>query len=339
MPEAPVPELLVSNAYHHTVSELYTERLEGRITEQEFGQRLDQAYEEEAKKQEHFGPLLMKRVLKDIEKDISEKRKKALDEKNQQETLKQIRQKKRELDEKDELSKKEREEKRAKERKEREEREEQEAELKKREEERKEFREKTAESISERDVSARNLRSQYNTLQVILLVFSAVTATMAGIDGVARAWVAVTGVIATIAGGILTTFKIQDRIYANHKAVAELRLECQKYDYRIEDYKGISPEDAFVKFSRIVNGIQGEQMLQEVELWNPKRDESKKAKQDKEAGASANQTPTQTQASEEPASEVAEEQDTEDVVDDSAGTEVQPEGVPGSSAPAMLNGH
>ena len=38
---------------------------------------------------------------------------------------------------------------------------------------------------------------------------------------------AFTGVIATIAGGMLTTFKIQDRIYANHKAVA-------KYDWNVK---------------------------------------------------------------------------------------------------------
>lgn len=106
---------------------------------------------------------------------------------------------------------------------------------------------------------------------------------MAGIDGIARGLVAFTGVIATIAGGILTTFKMQDRIYANHKAVAELRLECQKYDYHIEEYKGVSAEEAFIKFSRAINIIQGEQMLQEVELWNPKRGEDKKNQQDMKA--------------------------------------------------------
>ena len=34
-------------------------------------------------------------------------------------------------------------------------------------------------------------------------------------------------------------------------------------------------EGAFIKFSRSINEIQGQQMLQEVELWNPKKEESK----------------------------------------------------------------
>jgi hypothetical protein len=104
------------------------------------------------------------------------------------------------------------------------------------------------------------------------LVFSAGTAAMASIDGVPRWIVSITGLLATIAGGLLTTFKIQDRIYASRKAVTEVKLECQKYDYHIEEYDSINTEEeAFIKFSRSLNAIQGQEMLQEVELWNPKK--------------------------------------------------------------------
>lgn len=183
------------------------------------------------------------------------------------------------------MKKKALDEQKAIERKEQEEQKAWKAEQAQRAKDRKQFREITEGDIHKRDASTRRLQQQYNTLQIILLIFSAVTATMAGIDGVARAWVAVTGVIATIAGSLLTTFKIQDRIYANHKAAAELRLECQKYDYRIEDYKDVSVENAFIRFSRAVNIIQGEQMLQEVELWNPKpkSNEDKKAQVNEKA--------------------------------------------------------
>ena len=37
-------------------------------------------------------------------------------------------------------------------------------------------------------------------------------------------------------------------------------------------------EGAFIIFSRSINEIQGQQMLQEVELWNPKKEESKEGK-------------------------------------------------------------
>ncbi len=101
-------------------------------------------------------------------------------------------------------------------------------------------------------------------LQVTLLLFSAATATMASMDVIPRWVVSFTGFVATIAGGLLTTFKIQDRIYASRKAVAEVRLECQKYDRGIEEYKDMDTEKAFMKFSRGITEIQGQQMLQEV---------------------------------------------------------------------------
>jgi hypothetical protein len=110
--------------------------------------------------------------------------------------------------------------------------------------------------------NARTLQIWYTWLQLALLISSAVTAAMASVDIVPRWAVSISGVIAAIAGGAITTFKIQDRIYANRKAVAEIQLECQKYDYQID-------EQRFLKFSRNINLIRGEQMLQEVEFWKP----------------------------------------------------------------------
>jgi len=111
--------------------------------------------------------------------------------------------------------------------------------------------------------------------ELVLLFFSTLTATMASVEVVPRLVVSISGFIAAIAGGILTTFKIQDRIYASRKAVAQVRQECQKYDYHIDEYANLNAERAFIRFSGIINEIQGQQMLQEVELWNPKKEESK----------------------------------------------------------------
>ena len=148
----------------------------------------------------------------------------------------------------------------------------------KRENERYSYRREIDNYINRLEGNAQKWQSWYTWLQIILLFFSASTATMAGIEGVPRWVVSVTGLVATIAGGLLATFKIQDRIYASRKAVAEVRLERQKYDYHIEEYKNTDAEGAFIKFSRSINEIQGQQMLQEVELWNPKKEESKEGK-------------------------------------------------------------
>lgn len=275
-----MPDISFSNQYRHTISELHKARMENQITEQELAQRLDEARNEEAKRLELYAPLLLREALQNVEKDVVEEQTKVFDEKRQQERYAANEKKQQEINEQLELKRKEREAQLARERQEKQKQRELEQEQVVKEQERHKFRQVTGNDIDERNASARKLQQQYNILQIVLLVFSAVTATMAGIDGIARIWVAITGVIATIAGGVLTTFKIQDRIYANHKAAAELRLECQRYDYHIDEYKLTNEEDAFIKFSRAVNLIQGEQMLQEVELWNPKREESKKAQPD-----------------------------------------------------------
>jgi hypothetical protein len=70
--------------------------------------------------------------------------------------------------------------------------------------------------------------------------------------------------------------QLQDKIYASRKALADLRLECQKYDYCLEDYQDRrdNPEGAYLRFSKKVTAIQAEQMLSEVEPLNPRKQET-----------------------------------------------------------------
>ena len=151
-------------------------------------------------------------------------------------------------------------------------------EQRRKERERDNYRNETNSYINRLEANAQKWQHWYTWLQILLLVFSALTATMAGIDGVPRLLVSCTGLIATIAGSFLTTFKIQERIYASRKAIAEVRVECQKYDYHIEEYKDMNTDDAYIKFSKSINLIQSQQMLQDVELWNPKKEEQKAEK-------------------------------------------------------------
>lgn len=65
-----MPEVTVSKQYRYTVSKLYKDHLENRITEQELSQRLDELNEEEAKRQERLGPLFIRQALENIEKGM-----------------------------------------------------------------------------------------------------------------------------------------------------------------------------------------------------------------------------------------------------------------------------
>jgi hypothetical protein len=99
---------------------------------------------------------------------------------------------------------------------------------------------------------------------------------MAGVDGIPRGWVVFVGATAAALGGILSYFRLQDRIYASRKALANQRLECQMYDHYLDDYRDrrTDPEGAYLRFSKKVTAIQAEQMLYEVELLNPKGQET-----------------------------------------------------------------
>jgi uncharacterized integral membrane protein len=295
---ASMPEITPSKTYLHKLNELQTEHLERRITDEEFSQRLDELNEQEAKLHESLGPVLVRQKLANVEKEN-------------------------ELKVKEELQRKEREReaeewaKRSADRRQRqiEEQEQRNQENRKlQEQERKEaervgFRSGMNNYINRLENTAGQWQNLFNVLQIVLLAFSAATATMASMEVVPRWVVSLTGFIAAVAGGLLTTFKIQERIYASRKAVAEVKLETQKYDYHIEEYATLDPEPAYIKFSRNITAIQGQEMLQEVEFWNPKKEEKKEEK--------AAQTNLQENKEDEESKEKPEKPDQEEKLSDS----------------------
>jgi hypothetical protein len=119
-------------------------------------------------------------------------------------------------------------------------------------------------------------QKRFNRLQITLIILTTATASMAGVDGISRGYVVGVGFAAASLGGILSYFQLQDKIYSSRKALADLHLECQMYDHCIDEYKNRhqDPEGAHLIFSKKVTTIQATQMLQEVELLNPKKKEA-----------------------------------------------------------------
>jgi ABC-type multidrug transport system fused ATPase/permease subunit len=235
-----------SKKYQHDLKQLYTEREAGHITDEELSHRSDELREREATVNEPMGRVLLLQMLRDAEKEIENEVKREYQQKNQ------------ELETRDRLKQAEfalqlQKQKRAQQTEKQKLRQEQ----LKRKNERSNYRSEIDNYVNRLEGNAQNWQNWYTRLQIILLCFSAITAGIAAIDGVPRWVVAITGIIATIAGGLLTTFKIQDRIYASRKAVAEVMLESQKYDYRIEEYKDLDTEGAFIRFSRSIMRYKG----------------------------------------------------------------------------------
>ena len=300
-------DIPVSKKYIHDLKKLYTEHEEKRITDEEFSQRSDELKEREAKSLESMGHILLVRELSDIEKEVADETKKdsqqneqALAAKNRAEQLEQDRQRQKQLLEQQAEEQKLRREK-----------------IKK-ENERNNYRNEMDNYVNRLEANAQRWQSRYTWLQIILLVFSAGTATMASIEGVPRWMVSLVGLIATIAGGLLTTFKIQDRIYASRKAVVEVKLECQKYDYHIEEYHDTNTEEeAFIKFSRNLNAIQGQEMLQEVELWNPKKEDKSTREEDAQRSLLPRKTVSEENSEEQKSAEDPQGDETEQAKKDS----------------------
>jgi hypothetical protein len=277
--------------YQHDLTALYTAYYEQRITEEELIRRCDELKAQEATANEPLGHQLLMQTLDDAEEDVKRavqaefqrKQKEAEDKVRTQAAEAERKRKVQEAEEERKRKAQEAEATRKWQKQQLEQREKEKKVLlqqKQREKERAHYRFGVTTYIGALEHSAQRWQYRYTWLQILLLCFSAVTATLAGIDGVPRSMVAVTGVVATITGGLLTTFKIQDRIYANRKAVVDVTLECRKYDHRIDEYASMKDdedgeEQAFITFSRKITAIQGEQMLQEVELWNPKKGEPK----------------------------------------------------------------
>lgn len=253
-----------SNQYLHDLKVLSREHAEQQITDEVFNQRLDKLREREAKSQKNLGQILLiqqfgeaeKHIATEVQKELLQRKQETQREeqaKNAEQIRKQQKQWREQQAEDQRLQQQ----------------------MRKRENERDTYRNEIDTYINRLEENAQRWQHWYSWLQITLLLFSATTATLAGIDGIPRWIVAIIGLLATIVGSLLTTFKIQERIYASRKAIAEVRLECQKYDYHVEEYKNMDTEDAFLQFSRSVSLIQGQQMLQEVELWNPKKEEQK----------------------------------------------------------------
>jgi hypothetical protein len=262
-----MPDITLSKKYLHELKALHTEYQEKRITDEEFSQRIDELREQEAKLHEPMGRVLLMQQLENAEKEIEHEVEEELQQKRREREAEE-REKRVEHTRQIQKQQRERETEAQKALQER----------RRREIERDSYRNAIDDYVNRLEDKARRRQNWYNVLQIVLLVFSAGTATMASMEVVPRWVVSITGLVATIAGGLLTTFKIQERIYANRKAVAEVRLETQKYDYHIDEYKNMDTEGAFIKFSRSITAIQGQEMLQEVEFWNPRKEEKKEEK-------------------------------------------------------------
>src|SRR5258708_5261270 len=229
-----------SKTYLHDLKELNLAHEEKRITDEEFSKRADELRERETQTNPDLARWLLLQKLAEVEKETedevkkkSQQTKQELEIKSRAEQAEQARQNLKQQQEKEKEERKQR------------------NEQIQRENGRNSFRREMNDYVNKLENNAQSWQIRYTWLQIILLVFSGGTAAMASIDGVPRWVVSVAGLIATIAGGLLTTFKIQDRIYASRKAVTEVKLECQRYDYHIEEYKDISTEEeAFIKFSR-----------------------------------------------------------------------------------------
>jgi len=266
-----------SKKFLHDMRELHLAYRAKAISEEEFCQRVDELKQKEAALQQPLAQVLLQEKLQEAEKALIQeiqqeeaRKRKELEavekEKRKEEYLRQIQIKLKERKEEEEKIKRINEIYR--------------------------YRDDIDAYTDRLERNAQSWQSRYTWLQIFLLTFSAGTTALAGIEGVPRWIVAVTGLVATISGGLLTTFKVQDRIYASRKAIAAVKLECQKYDRRIEEYEGLDPDAAYIKLSRAITAIQGEQMLQEVELWKPRKEEKEeredrddKVKEDEENNA------------------------------------------------------
>lgn len=307
-------DIPLSKTYLHDLKELNLANEEKRITDEEFSKRVDELREREAQSNPDLAHLLLLQKLEEAEKEVenevkkkSQQTKQDLDAKNRAEQTEQTRQNMMQQLEKEKEERKLRDK------------------LIQRENERCNYRSEMYDYINRLENNAQKWQSRYTWLQIILLVFSAGTAAMASIDGVPRWIVSVAGLIATITGGLLTTFKIQDRIYASRKAVTEVKLECQRYDYRIEEYEDTkTDEEAFIKFSRSLSAIQGQEMLQEVELWNPKKD-GKSARDNEAQRSLAPQAKSKEKPDEQPSAEAPQNEEQKQAIIDSSKEQLQSE--------------
>ena len=263
-----------SEKYRHDLKALYEEHTEEKITGKQLSQRVDELNRKEARLHKSTARVLLLRELEEARKEIESE----VEEEARQRQLvieaeqRAIREEQRRLLQKQQRQQLE-EAQRAQQDK------------TKKANEQLAFRQNINSYLFTLEVRAQGYGRWFFVLQCFLIFFSAATATMASMDVVPRWVVSITGFVAAIVGTLLTTFKIQERIYTNRKAIAEIKLECQRYDYKTDKYNDVSSDEAYLIFSDEIRTIQSEQMLQEVELWNPKQEERSTQQEEKSTSA------------------------------------------------------
>lgn len=257
-------ELPVSRTFRYELDELYTKRRNKEITEEDFSVQRDALLAQEAKSHEAIGPLLVMKELEGIESDvvntINQRFQKEVEEENARATREQLAK----IAEQKRIAREEQEKQRAIEN-----------ENRQKIDERNKFRTSIDEYSERQEWNTNRWQRWCNWLQILLIVITTATASLAGFSDIPRGYVVGFGFSAASLGGILSYFQLQDKIYGSRKALTNLRLECQKYDYCLDDYEDrrTNPEAAYLRFSKKVTEIQAEYMLYEVELLNPRKQE------------------------------------------------------------------
>jgi ABC-type multidrug transport system fused ATPase/permease subunit len=257
-----MPELPISRTFRYELEDLYTKRRNKEITEEEFSVQRDALIAQQAKSHEAMGPLLIVKELEGVESDVvntvNQKFKKKEEEENAQAIRERLaREAEKKRIEREELAKQKA----------------IEDENQRKIDERNKFRASIDEYSERQERNTNRWQRWCNWLQIFLIILTTATASLAGFSDVPRIYVVIAGFFAAALGGILSYFQLQDKIYGSRKALANLRLECQKYDYCLDDYEDrrTNPEAAYLRFSKKVTEIQAEQMLYEVELLNPRK--------------------------------------------------------------------
>ncbi len=258
-------ELPVSRKFRYDLDELYTKQKAKEITEEEFSIQRDALIAQEAKLHETIGPLLIAKQLEAIESDVAATVNKKFQQEEREESARVAKER---IAKQAEIK-----------RIEREEQEKQnaiEAEHRKKIEDQKNFRLSINTFANNLKYNTDRWHGWSNWLQIVLIVLTTATASMAGYSSISRVYVVVCGWCAAALGGVLSYLQLQDKIYSDRKALADLQLECQMYDYGIDEYKNRDddPEGAYLLFSKKVTAIQATQMLQEVEFLKPKKKET-----------------------------------------------------------------
>lgn len=241
-------DIPISNTFTHKVNELLKQKENQKISEEDFHKEKDAIIVAEAALQTDSGPLLVKKQLeqkvKSLEETYNEEKNKLLQRKRKEQELAAYRNDEENI---------------------------------RAETERHLFRRTVDNDIEKIDETAKKLQTRYTFLQLGLIFSSTITATLAGSD-VNHVVIAAAGFVSAWLGAMLTFFKYQDRIYANRKAATDMILERRAYDNYNQEYKNRrdDPQESYMLFSEKITAILSRQMIEEVNLFNPKKQEASK---------------------------------------------------------------